>query len=162
MEARRAGLLLASSAGAGQTGVSHILCEASQVGDAAAARGPAADVSGSADPVDVIMQQYEDAIQLERLGQRAEHLGLTDVDPREDQSSQGAEEQQHGSNHGRTDSDMMARISVCPQRPRRHVFEKRLDGAARLAASHLRSNVTLPLEFDAIADLQPVLDATEH
>ena len=69
---------------------------------------------------------------------------------------------QPGSSHGREGSDMMARISVCPQRPRRHAFEKRLDGAARLAASHLRSRVTLPLELDAVADLESVLDAAER
>ena len=91
------------------------------------AEGPAADVPPSADPVMDELQQYEDLIHQQM--ERAAHA---------DQSSPDGEELQQGGRHGRVGSDMMARISVCPQRPRRHAFEKRLDGAERLAASHLR------------------------
>ena len=72
------------------------------------------------------------------------------------------EELQPCSRQGREGADMLARIRVCPHRPRKHWFESRCEGAARLAASHLRSRVTLPPELEDVADLQAVLDAADR
>ncbi len=72
------------------------------------------------------------------------------------------EELQPCSRQGREGADMLARIRVCPHRPRKHWLESRCEGAARLAASHLRSRVTLPPELEDVADLQAVLDVAER
>ena len=57
---------------------------------------------------------------------------------------------------------MPSRLRVSPLRARKHFHEARCDGAARLAASHLRRRVTLPPHLEEVADLQAVLDVAER
>ena len=77
--------------------------EAEERERAAGAEGPAADVAPYADPVICVVQQCAD-------------LWQQDGEDTTERAA-GAEELHHGSSLGRAGSDMMARISVCPQRP---------------------------------------------
>ena len=54
------------------------------------------------------------------------------------------EELQQEQRERRRRNDMLSRLCLCAHRPRKHCFEQRLEGAARLAEAHLRSRVTIP------------------
>ena len=57
------------------------------------------------------------------------------------------EELQQQQQQARRRQDMLSRLRLCPHRPRKHDFERRLQGAERLSAL-LRKRVTLPAEME--------------
>ena len=59
-------------------------------------------------------------------------------------------------------NDMLSRLRVCAHRPRQHSFAQRVEGAARLAASKLRSRVTLPATVEQQEHWQAALDSAER
>ena len=76
--------------------------------------------------------------------------GWEDADAGSAQQVDEAEEEelQQQQQQTRRRHNMLPRLRLCPHRPRKHVFERRLQGAKRLAAWHLRSRVTLPAEME--------------
>ena len=76
--------------------------------------------------------------------------GWEDADAGSAQQADEAEEEELQQQHQQTRRrhDMLPRLRLCPHRPRKHCFERRLQGAARLAASCLRRRVTLPAEME--------------
>ena len=72
------------------------------------------------------------------------------------------DEQTQRQRKSRTNTDMLARLRVSPERSRKHAFELRQEGAARLAASQLRRRVTLPSDVEEQDDLQAKLDTAER
>ena len=59
-------------------------------------------------------------------------------------------------------NDMLSRLRVCAHRPRQHSFAQRVEGAARLAVSKLRSRVTLPATVEQQEHWQAALDSAER
>ena len=72
------------------------------------------------------------------------------------------DEQTQRQRKSRTNIDMVARVRVSLERSRKHAFELRQEGAARLAASQLRMRVTLPSDVEEQDDLQAKLDIAER
>ena len=56
-------------------------------------------------------------------------------------------------------TDMLSHLRLCPHRPRKHSFEKRLEGAERLADTHLRSRVTIPATVEQDPNAQASIDS---
>ncbi len=56
-------------------------------------------------------------------------------------------------------TDMLSHLCLCPHRPRKHCFEKRLEGAERLADTHLRSRVTIPSTVEQDPNAQAWIDS---
>ena len=56
-------------------------------------------------------------------------------------------------------TDMLAHLRLCPHRPRKHAFAKRLEGAERLADKHLRSRVTIPATVEQDPHAQARIDS---
>ena len=56
-------------------------------------------------------------------------------------------QQQQQQQQARRRQDMLSRLSLCPDRPRQHAFERRLRGAEKVAEL-LRQRVTLPQEIE--------------
>ena len=56
-------------------------------------------------------------------------------------------------------NDMLSRLELAAQRPRQHFSEHRLEGAARLAATHLRKRVTLLADVEAQDNCQAMIDS---
>merc|ERR1712078_323681 len=56
-------------------------------------------------------------------------------------------------------TDMLSHLRLCPHRPRKHSFEKRLEGAERLANTHLRSRVTVPATVEQDPHAQRTIDS---
>ena len=59
----------------------------------------------------------------------------------------------------RSRSDMLSHLRLCPHRPRKHWYEKRLEGAERLAETHLRSRVTIPATVEEDPNAQASIDS---
>ena len=56
-------------------------------------------------------------------------------------------------------TDMFSHLRLCPHRPRKHCFEKRLEGAERLADTHLRARVTIPATVEEDPHAQALIDS---
>ena len=56
-------------------------------------------------------------------------------------------------------TDMLSHLRLCQHRPRKHSFEKRLEGAERLANMHLRSRVTIPATVEQDPHAQKMIDS---
>ena len=56
-------------------------------------------------------------------------------------------------------TDMLSHLRLCQHRPRKHSFEKRLEGAERLANVHLRSRVTIPATVEQDPHAQKMIDS---
>jgi len=56
-------------------------------------------------------------------------------------------------------TDMLSHLRLCPHRPRKHCFEKRLEGAERLADTHLRARVTIPATVEQDPNAQALIDS---
>ena len=56
-------------------------------------------------------------------------------------------------------TDMLSHLCLCPHRPRKHRFEQRLEGAKRLAETHLRSRVTIPAKVEQDPNSQATIDS---
>ena len=56
-------------------------------------------------------------------------------------------------------TDMLSHLRLCPHRPRKHCFEQRLEGAERLADTHLRSRVTIPSTVEQDPKSQASIDS---
>jgi len=100
----------------------------------------------------------DDALRREQERCIAEEERLQWEEEQREEALGGQQDLHPGPRTDRAHNDMLARLCVFPQRLRKHAFEERLDGAARLAVSHLRRRVTLPPELETRQDLQGVLD----
>ena len=56
-------------------------------------------------------------------------------------------------------TDMLSQLNLCTHRPRKHWFEQRLEGAARLAKEHLRSRVTISANLEEDPNSQALIDS---
>ena len=56
-------------------------------------------------------------------------------------------------------TDMLSQLCLCAHRPRKHCFEQRLEGAARLAEAHLRSRVTISADVEEHSNSQALIDS---
>ena len=56
-------------------------------------------------------------------------------------------------------TDMLSFLRLCPHRPRKHRFEERLEGAERLADTHLRARVTIPPSIEGNPNAQALIDS---
>ena len=56
-------------------------------------------------------------------------------------------------------TDMLSHLRLCPHRPRKNCFEKRLEGAERLADTHLRARVTIPATVEQDPNAQALIDS---
>ena len=56
-------------------------------------------------------------------------------------------------------TDMLSHLRLCPHRPRKHCFEKRSEGAERLADTHLRARVTIPATVEQDPNAQASIDS---
>ena len=54
---------------------------------------------------------------------------------------------------------MLSLLRLCPHRPRKHSFEERLEGAERLADTHLRARVTIPASIEENPNAQALIDS---
>ena len=59
----------------------------------------------------------------------------------------------------RRSTDMLSHLRLCAHRPRKHWFEQRLEGAARLAKDHLRSRVTISANLEKDPNSQYLIDS---
>jgi len=59
----------------------------------------------------------------------------------------------------RRSTDMLSHLRLCAHRPRKHWFEQRLEGAARLAKDHLRSRVTISANLEKDPNSQALIDS---
>ena len=71
------------------------------------------------------------------------------------------EELQQEQRERRRRNDMLSRLCLCAHRPRKHCFEQRLEGAARLAEPHLRSRVMIPAEVEEHSNSQALIDSAK-
>merc|ERR1712025_1019428 len=93
----------------------------------------------------------------------AEHCPGTDHGPRRasrrmlDEAELRRLQQEQRERRRRT--DMLSHLCLCPHRPRKQCFEKRLEGAERLADTHLRSRVTIPSTVEEDPNAQASIDS---